>query len=77
MRRVTSLGFEGFEGANGGSQLNSTVDAEGMDAGVSVELVERNGEMVPRAAAIYSTERLSRLFCEIPKSCNVTVLLER
>ena len=59
MRRVTSLGFEGFEGANGGSKLNSTL---GVDVGVSVELVGRNGEMVPRAAAIYSIACLSGLF---------------
>jgi len=71
MRRVTSLGFEGFKDANGASKLYSTV---GMDVGVSVELVGRDGEMVPRAAAIYSIARLSRLFCEISKNRNVTAL---
>jgi len=62
MRRVTGLGFEGFEGANGGSKLNSTVGVEGMDAGVSVELVGRDGEVVPRAAAIYTIERYRGCF---------------
>jgi len=69
MRRVTSLGFEGFEGANGDLKLNSTV---GADVGVLVELVGRDGEMFPRAAAIDSTAHLSRLFCEISKKRNVT-----
>jgi len=45
-----------------------------MDIGVSAELVGRDGEMVPRAAAIYSIARLSRLFCEISKNCNVAAL---
>ena len=74
MRRVTSLGLSGLERANGGSKLNSTVGVDGMEAGVPVELVARDGEIVPRAAAIYSIARLSRLFCETSKNCNVTAL---
>jgi len=45
-----------------------------MDVSASAELVGRDGEMVPRAAAIYSIACLSRLFCEISKNCNVAAL---
>ncbi len=71
-RRVTSLGLSGL--GNGGSKPNSTEGVEGMDVGVSVELAGIDGGIVPRAAAIYSTARLSRLFCEMSKNCNVTAL---
>jgi len=68
------LVFEGFEEANGGSKLYLRVGVEGMDVGVLVDLVGRDGEIVPRAAAIYSIARLSKSCCEISKNCNVTAL---
>ena len=68
------LGLSGLEGGNDGSKLDSTEGVDGIDVGVSAALVGRDGGMVPRAAAIYSTARLSRLFCEMSKNCNVTAL---
>src|SRR5260221_5482728 len=67
IRRVIRLGFSGLEGDNGVSRLDSREGVEGIDVGVSVGLPGRDGGMVPRAAAIYSTARLSRLLCEMSK----------